>query len=1715
MPDDVRCDELCEFGTIQKLMREIKGNDTIVHSPVKKFFQDVMKGLKKTVDNWPILAGFIGVIASLKIAHSVYTWFSPGVVEPKTEAQYGDTRSMSRQVKKLSDYKITHSATSQAGGNHTGRLETFIMSVCSKNVYVAFTPFDDEPWGIVTAIRGDIFMMSAHYYDVGKRKLDQMGSFDMYLVPYKNAVRGDLMTVSHHVNFANLVKQYKPSSTMNIHDFWLFRVNNIRPHKDITKRFITESELSEYRNTIPAATIFLRRDEDDQNIMHVHTAKANLSTTTITQPCWNVSRYLYYAYPSENGDCGSLSVLTDPGQNNIRIVGFHSGILQGTQALSTLLTQELLERELENFSEASKAVVLPEGIDPEFDFDENGLAVLPAPVKLHRPTDSKIEMSVLHGLHGQPTRIPAVLKQSGGLDPYELAIARYGTGNHDVDDDILKASSNNYLTRILATCRGPAEILSFEQAVVGVPGRKYIDSICRSTSPGYPWNQGISGGKWDYFGRDQIFDLSTEKAMKLLNRCNEIIKLAASGKRVTHYYVDALKDELRPLEKVAKVSTRMISCCPMDLIIVMRMYFGCFVECFMVNRIFNGSTVGINPCSPEWTILVKHLRSRGFNIVAGDFGAFDATQATAVLRAIGEIIISWYNDGEENARIRRILWQEVVNSLHIHGNKVVMMDHSLPSGMALTVIVNTIYVNVVLRMCWILEFGDTSSIFDFDKHVVVVANGDDHAMGISDEAIEYFNYQTICKHMRTLGLTYTAEDKTIPDYKSKDITECTYLKRGFRLENGVFAAPLDLQVILELPYWIKKGPAMDDKLEDRVSNCLRELSQHDRSVWDKYAPVIFDACRRENVKVEIGTRDQYHELNKIHWRLFAGDYAGSKLHDTESLEMTTPQKCVANNFSEVYTNEYLRQEDIQASMREHNSIAVRQSGNVGSERLVENLSGVEAGTESHDDRTVFLSDAPIRTYEPAVVNDIPQTLLAIPKVSVQDNIKSFLSRPAFVGSFVFDPTNAANDTIYSSDVPQANFYGASTDIFLSKLEGFAGMRATVVYKFVLAVERFAQGRLLIHYIPGEYDVDHEKQHTYNLQMKTQQPRIEVNVNRDTMVEIKIPYVSPSTHYNLQTREGIWGRIFCSVYSPLVGLSAGINVNVFVSFEDIDLVIPTYGSPQGGELENEKKTSISVNLRRAKKIATDASRIPLLSSIATPASWFLAAAENCASALGWSAAYNSDGLSRIGDYMNPYNLTCDGQRNSLPMGMSKDNEIDVLPGFAGNNIDEMSIKFFATRPAYIDHFSIGTSDAVGAIAYNNIVSPAIFRTPIATHGSGVLIGSVYSATPVGFLMNMTKYWRGSLVYSFKFVKTEFHTGKIEIVYQPYRLSAVSYANTVYCPRHIVDIKDTDEFHVTIPYMQLTPWSDSSIILGQLGVYVVSPLNCPTSVSSTIDVLIEVAAGDDFAIACPRNVMTMPMTYDTSPQSGLFSDDCRIKRFVIGDTERKPLNLDAERYCIGEAIRSVKQLASRFSRTLGVATVAGASTTFSAVEIKPMTIGGSKWDGTNMIYNPIAGTFYDAFASCYALTRGSVYFEIRGTGIVPDSAALFLDDRTIFHPPVNTFVFPAGLATTKNCTVNFPLQVASSVKGTTTFHIPTWSTALSRYNLPDNTNGTRLPDAFEPNMILSVYSASTGAATSRLKIYKSAGDDCQFGFFIGVPLMFQFGTQTTPVNPDFTG
>jgi hypothetical protein len=130
----------------------------------------------------------------------------------------------------------------------------------------------------------------------------------------------------------------------------------------------------------------------------------------------------------------------------------------------------------------------------------------------------------------------------------------------------------------------------------------------------------------------------------------------------------------------------------------------------------------------------------------------------------------------------------------------------------------------------------------FHENVSMVSYGDDNVVNFSGAVAECFNQRTVTRAYATFGMIYTDEAKSEKEVAEwRNITEVSYLKRGFRFENGVWRAPLALDVILECCNWVRKCP---DELEACIQNCetaFRELAHHPVDVFEKYVKMISDA----------------------------------------------------------------------------------------------------------------------------------------------------------------------------------------------------------------------------------------------------------------------------------------------------------------------------------------------------------------------------------------------------------------------------------------------------------------------------------------------------------------------------------------------------------------------------------------------------------------------------------------------------------------------------------------------------------------------------------------------------------------------------------------------------------------------------------------------------------------------------------------------------------
>ena len=129
---------------------------------------------------------------------------------------------------------------------------------------------------------------------------------------------------------------------------------------------------------------------------------------------------------------------------------------------------------------------------------------------------------------------------------------------------------------------------------------------------------------------------------------------------------------------------------------------------------------------------------------------------------------------------------------------------------------------------------------DFDNYVYIVAFGDDNAVNVSDKIIHLFNQITVSEAFDTLGMKYTDEGKTGNMIPFRELKEITFLKRGFRYDSDLarFVGPLELDVVLEMPMWVKGDIDHDERFRVVVDKAYGELAIHGEDIFNEWTPKI-------------------------------------------------------------------------------------------------------------------------------------------------------------------------------------------------------------------------------------------------------------------------------------------------------------------------------------------------------------------------------------------------------------------------------------------------------------------------------------------------------------------------------------------------------------------------------------------------------------------------------------------------------------------------------------------------------------------------------------------------------------------------------------------------------------------------------------------------------------------------------------------------------------
>jgi len=406
-----------------------------------------------------------------------------------------------------------------------------------------------------------------------------------------------------------------------------------------------------------------------------------------------------------------------------------------------------------------------------------------------------------------------------------------------ISGDVARVYSNN-------TSRSrERRIYSLHEAVFGIEGDDYFKSLTASTSPGFPWGltkQPRTAGKRTWLDLDAL-TISPDLEYHVDKR----IEFALAGRRYPTLWMDLLKDERRPIEKVDQGKTRVFSGSPLDFTVACRMYFGAFVAAQAEGRIENESLVGTNCYAFDWNLIALKLKRHGDNIVAGDYSNWDGSVSAQLLFAALDVINTWYGDDVEGNMVREVLMMDIAFSMHVIGQSVYMWTHSMPSGVYLTATVNTVIGQMLMRLFYMSTAPrHMANMSSFEKNVSIVIYGDDNVVGISKEAKGFFNQQTITQAATDLGMTYTDEQKSgnvVPPTRS--LTDVTLLKRHFVYsdEEGRWTGPLQLKTVLDVPNWYRNDNPEAVVLPLIVECTMRELALHDKQTYDTNRHRIVEA----------------------------------------------------------------------------------------------------------------------------------------------------------------------------------------------------------------------------------------------------------------------------------------------------------------------------------------------------------------------------------------------------------------------------------------------------------------------------------------------------------------------------------------------------------------------------------------------------------------------------------------------------------------------------------------------------------------------------------------------------------------------------------------------------------------------------------------------------------------------------------------------------------
>lgn len=786
--------------------------------------------------------------------------------------------------------------------------------------------------------------------------------------------------------------------------------------------------------------------------------------------------------------------------------------------------------------------------------------------------------------------------------------------------------------------------------------------------------------------------------------------------------------------------------------------------------------------------------------------------------------------------------------------------------------------------------------------------------------------------------------------------------------------------------------------------------------------------------------------------------------------------------------------------------------------------------------------------------------------SANVDLATFLARPVLIHTLTWSDGATLGP---SAIQPWTSYF--TTPAISRKLQNYAYLSANLKIKVLVNASPFYYGYAFCAYTP--YSKNNPGALVMSLDTEggtlaaTCRQRIDILPAKSQGGEMLLPYINPKNWLRIGITQdftdmgelNFWSTDILSFANAAAG--PNVTIQVFAWAENVKVSGPTSQLPfQSGTDEYEETGPIS---GIASNVAGAAGALaayvpPPYKPFALATQLGAEAVSSIARLFGYTNVPVIDDVSAFKNLpfhaMASSEISCPFEKLTI----DPKNELSVDTRIAGGKgVDELTIQYLCGKKNIISFPNWSSANTPGATIGILNVSPIIMMTEGGL-GAATAVGAntAISTIPMTQVARCFLYWRGTMVYRFKFICSQYHRGRVAILWDPANGTTADFDYTVNYSR-VVDLAEENEVEIRVPFMQPYPYLKTGFEELPLNVGTAAAAATPmdleyhngrvalkvltkqTSPVATADIFVYAEVSmEDADFACPRETDAGYTT--TTSYLPIQSGDAEDKTIICDNIAKMEIrhNPNLHKIFNGECIKSVRSLFRRrcYYRTLSYSSVAVGTSyqALSAIARRPAYFGydangfnnvGKVLVAGNYKFNLVNEPLQNLFEPCFVGVRGAQNYEINANNsdspLDTLSVSRYLytvtsvsyDDGTFTTSTVQDYrmniAMRAGrfLGKTGVALTNTRTQTGLQVQ------VPMYS-RLRFYSTDPTTRsiGDASSETHTDNMLISFKCHNTNGqdpANVEIDLYTSIGTDYQLLHFVNVPNFWIYGT--TPGTP----